>query len=143
MLSPAPIWSWTGFHGGVHVGAGWGTTGSTLTRTAGAPISLTAPEYSLLAEQPQRLPRWRTGRLQLAIRLGRLRRSGRHRRNEHQGHRALSGHPLPAPAGPIGWLRSRVVAAPSSSIAASSMSRVAARMNTDHGSIFRSSQIPS
>ncbi|MBI5319652.1 outer membrane beta-barrel protein [Bradyrhizobium sp.] len=31
VLSPAPIWSWTGFYGGVHVGAGWGTTESTLT----------------------------------------------------------------------------------------------------------------
>lgn len=30
-LAPAPIWSWTGFYGGVHVGAGWGTTESTLT----------------------------------------------------------------------------------------------------------------
>ena len=31
VLAPAPIWSWTGFYGGVHVGAGWGTTESTLT----------------------------------------------------------------------------------------------------------------
>lgn len=31
MLAPAPIWSWTGFYAGVHVGAGWGTTESTLT----------------------------------------------------------------------------------------------------------------
>lgn len=31
VLSPAPIWSWTGFYGGVHIGAGWGTTESTLT----------------------------------------------------------------------------------------------------------------
>jgi outer membrane immunogenic protein len=33
---PAPIWTWTGFYIGAHVGAGWGTTESTLT-------SLTAP----------------------------------------------------------------------------------------------------
>jgi outer membrane immunogenic protein len=28
---PAPIWTWTGFYIGAHVGAGWGTTESTLT----------------------------------------------------------------------------------------------------------------
>ena len=28
--APAPIWSWTGFYIGGHVGAGWGTTESTL-----------------------------------------------------------------------------------------------------------------
>jgi outer membrane immunogenic protein len=48
MLSPAPIWSWTGFYGGVHVGAGWGTTESTLTRLAVvppivAPVNLSFP----------------------------------------------------------------------------------------------------
>jgi len=37
LLSPAPVWSWTGFYGGVHVGAGWGTTESTLTRFSVAP----------------------------------------------------------------------------------------------------------
>src|SRR5712671_5801160 len=29
--APAPIWTWTGFYIGAHVGAGWGTTESTLT----------------------------------------------------------------------------------------------------------------
>jgi len=28
---PPPIWTWTGFYIGAHVGAGWGTTESTLT----------------------------------------------------------------------------------------------------------------
>ena len=26
VVAPAPIWSWTGFYIGGHVGAGWGTT---------------------------------------------------------------------------------------------------------------------
>jgi outer membrane immunogenic protein len=44
LLSPAPVWSWTGFYGGVHIGAGWGTTESTLTRlSVGAPINLNVP----------------------------------------------------------------------------------------------------
>lgn len=30
-VPPAPIWSWTGFYLGVHVGAGWGTTETTAT----------------------------------------------------------------------------------------------------------------
>src|SRR4051794_16051723 len=34
MAAPAIIWSWTGFYGGVHVGAGWGTSESTLTNVA-------------------------------------------------------------------------------------------------------------
>jgi outer membrane immunogenic protein len=34
--APAPIWSWTGFYIGGHVGAGWGTTESTLS-TVSAP----------------------------------------------------------------------------------------------------------
>ena len=32
--APAPIWSWTGFYIGGHVGAGWGTTESTVTTLA-------------------------------------------------------------------------------------------------------------
>jgi outer membrane immunogenic protein len=31
MVAPAAIWSWTGFYIGGHVGAGWGTTESSLT----------------------------------------------------------------------------------------------------------------
>jgi len=31
IAAPAPIWSWTGFYIGAHVGAGWGETESTLT----------------------------------------------------------------------------------------------------------------
>ena len=34
LLSPAPVLTWTGFYLGAHVGAGWGTTESTLTGAA-------------------------------------------------------------------------------------------------------------
>ena len=39
-ISPAPISSWTGFYAGVHAGAGWGTTETTLDSivVAGAPL---------------------------------------------------------------------------------------------------------
>lgn len=37
MLSPVPIASWTGFFVGVHVGAGWGETESTLTGFSAVP----------------------------------------------------------------------------------------------------------
>jgi outer membrane immunogenic protein len=32
-----PVWSWTGFYIGGHVGAGWGTTETTLTSFSGGP----------------------------------------------------------------------------------------------------------
>jgi outer membrane immunogenic protein len=34
MAAPVQVWSWTGIYGGVHVGAGWGNTESTLTGVA-------------------------------------------------------------------------------------------------------------
>ena len=41
LLSPAPVWSWSGFYVGAHVGAGWGTTETTLTSvTASAPLAV-------------------------------------------------------------------------------------------------------
>lgn len=44
MVAPVPVWSWTGLYGGVHVGAGWGTTETTLTRfDVGPPINLSVP----------------------------------------------------------------------------------------------------
>jgi outer membrane immunogenic protein len=43
LLSPAPVWSWTGLYGGVHVGAGWGTTESTLTRFSVVPPGIAVP----------------------------------------------------------------------------------------------------
>src|SRR5438552_3252396 len=43
LLSPAPVWSWTGFYGGVHVGAGWGTTESTLTSFSVTPPGIVVP----------------------------------------------------------------------------------------------------
>ena len=33
-MIPAPIWTWTGFYVGANIGAGWGTTKSTLTSIA-------------------------------------------------------------------------------------------------------------
>ncbi len=36
-IAPAPVWTWTGFYIGAHVGAGWGTTESTLTGATFAP----------------------------------------------------------------------------------------------------------
>lgn len=44
MYAPAPIYSWTGFYLGGHVGAGWGTTETTLdvgNTFIGAPVSQT------------------------------------------------------------------------------------------------------
>src|SRR4051794_13686337 len=37
MAAPEVIWSWTGFYGGVHVGAGWGISEATLTGASIAP----------------------------------------------------------------------------------------------------------
>ena len=39
--APAPIWSWTGFYIGGHVGAGWGTTETTLDSIAAPGVPLT------------------------------------------------------------------------------------------------------
>jgi len=38
-IAPAPVWSWTGFYIGGHVGGGWGTTSSTLN-SLGTPFPL-------------------------------------------------------------------------------------------------------
>ncbi|MDN5002055.1 outer membrane protein [Bradyrhizobium sp. GCM10027634] len=40
--APAAVWSWTGFYLGGHVGAGWGTTESTVTSFTGAVPGLPA-----------------------------------------------------------------------------------------------------
>lgn len=37
-VAPAAVWSWTGFYLGGHIGAGWGTTESTLTDIGGVAI---------------------------------------------------------------------------------------------------------
>ena len=43
-IVPPVVWSWTGFYIGAHVGAGWGTTESTLTSfTIGPPVNLVTP----------------------------------------------------------------------------------------------------
>jgi outer membrane immunogenic protein len=38
---PSPVWNWTGFYAGVHAGAGWGTTESTLTSISGLGVPVT------------------------------------------------------------------------------------------------------
>lgn len=40
--APTPVWDWTGFYAGVHAGAGWGTTESSLN-------SLSAPGFPAVA----------------------------------------------------------------------------------------------
>ncbi len=40
---PMEVWSWTGFYLGVHAGAGWGNTESTITGFGGAPIAVAFP----------------------------------------------------------------------------------------------------
>lgn len=42
LLAPTPVWSWTGFYVGAHVGAGWGETESTLTGASIVPPGLAA-----------------------------------------------------------------------------------------------------
>jgi outer membrane immunogenic protein len=39
--APSPVWNWTGFYAGVHAGAGWGTTESTLTSISGLGVPVT------------------------------------------------------------------------------------------------------
>ena len=46
LLAPTPVSTWTGFYLGAHVGAGWGTTESTLTSVAlppAPPVAFTLP----------------------------------------------------------------------------------------------------
>lgn len=54
MMAPAPIWSWTGFYAGVHVGAGWGTTESTLTGFSVVPPVIPPVAFSLPFSQNSR-----------------------------------------------------------------------------------------
>lgn len=42
-IVPVEVWSWTGFYIGAHVGAGWGTTESTLTNFSAVPPGLNFP----------------------------------------------------------------------------------------------------
>jgi outer membrane immunogenic protein len=39
--APSPLWDWAGFYAGVHAGAGWGTTESTLTSISGPGVPAT------------------------------------------------------------------------------------------------------
>lgn len=43
VVAPVPVWSWTGFYIGGHVGAGWGTTESTLTGASITPPGVAFP----------------------------------------------------------------------------------------------------
>ena len=64
MAQPLPIvWSWTGFYFGVHVGAGWGTTESTLTgvNDRSSDHSADRLEPAFLPDQHERVPGWRAG----------------------------------------------------------------------------------
>ena len=45
--APAPIWNWTGFYIGGHVGAGWGTTETTLDSIAAPGVPLTPAGLAL------------------------------------------------------------------------------------------------
>jgi opacity protein-like surface antigen len=58
-VAPAAVWSWTGFYIGGHVGAGWGTTESTLTAInpggaipGGLPSPKTAGAVSSVVARP-------------------------------------------------------------------------------------------
>src|SRR6185437_13548940 len=42
-LPPAPIWSWTGFYIGGHVGAGWGQDETTINSFSVTPPGVTIP----------------------------------------------------------------------------------------------------
>jgi outer membrane immunogenic protein len=54
MLAPAPVWSWSGFYIGAHVGAGWGTTESTLTGLSVVPPVIPPVVFSLPFSQNSR-----------------------------------------------------------------------------------------
>ena len=43
--APAPVWSWTGFYIGGHVGAGWGTTETTLTGASAVGLGALAFDF--------------------------------------------------------------------------------------------------
>jgi outer membrane immunogenic protein len=45
--APSPLWDWTGFYAGAHVGAGWGTTESRLTSIAGPGVPATAVDIPI------------------------------------------------------------------------------------------------
>ena len=55
VAAPVPVWTWTGFYLGGHVGAGWGTTESTLTGISVVPPLLgPIPAFSLPISQNSR-----------------------------------------------------------------------------------------
>jgi outer membrane immunogenic protein len=54
VAAPAPIWTWTGFYIGGHVGAGWGTTESTLTGISVVPPVIPPIAFSLPFSQNSR-----------------------------------------------------------------------------------------
>ena len=54
MMAPVSVWSWTGFYGGLHVGAGWGTTETTLTGVSFVPPIIPPVAFSLPFSQNSR-----------------------------------------------------------------------------------------
>jgi outer membrane immunogenic protein len=52
--APPEVWSWTGFYIGAHVGAGWGTTESTLTGASIVPPIIPPVTFSLPFSQNSR-----------------------------------------------------------------------------------------
>src|SRR3979411_1210340 len=66
LLAPAAVWSWTGLYVGAHVGAGWGTTETTLNSVAfpGAP----AVPFNLPISQNSSTASWAVHRSGLTTR---------------------------------------------------------------------------
>ena len=56
-IAPASVWNWTGFYIGGHVGAGWGTTESTLDSIIAPGVPLTAFGLRRRAKQQKRCSR--------------------------------------------------------------------------------------
>ena len=88
---PPPVWSWSGFYIGAHVGGAWSTVETTSSTSL--PGGGTPPRHPALVAQPERVPRRRAGRLQLAGRRDRARRRGPVELDRPGRHRALPDPP--------------------------------------------------
>lgn len=54
IVAPAPVWSWTGFYIGAHVGAGWGETESALTGFSVVPAIIPPATFGIPFNQNSR-----------------------------------------------------------------------------------------